>query len=38
MGKRLTQREWGEIQTVWASGTSTPKQIAKDYSVNIKTL
>ena len=38
MEKRLTQREWDEIQTVWASGKSTPKQIAKDYSVNIKTL
>ena len=38
MGKRLTQREWGEIQTVWESGASTPKQISIDYGVNLQSL
>jgi len=38
MGKRLTEKEWGKIQMVWESGTSTPKQIAINYCVNYQTL
>jgi len=38
MGYRLTQQEWGEIRTIWESGSSTPKQIAWEYGINIKTL
>ena len=38
MKKKLTEKEWCEIQTVWESGTSTPKQISEDYNINRTTL